>query len=155
VHFRDPAQSSALVRVQVEADYVGGIDRLPDPLTVRIAVDGAGLEISELMPGTRIVRLDANSLLEARVVDASTWTETASHRSWADRLLSMLFGRRRDSLAAKIKNHEYVLTIRYRGADGNGSAVFKRSDRSGYSDLQSAAQASAALIESDVPIKKP
>src|SRR5215813_1029875 len=66
--FQDAPTANKAVLVQVELTYLGGLDRLDSPQTVSLQVASEGVEIREMMPGTRAVQIPAEAILEARVV---------------------------------------------------------------------------------------
>lgn len=53
--------------ISVELEYVEGIDRLEDAGPVRFLLTSDRIEIRELMPGSRAVRIPIESVIEARV----------------------------------------------------------------------------------------
>ena len=60
---------------QIYMDYVSGIERLSESMPVRLMVGPSGLEVFELMPGSRRVLIPADSLIEAL---AETTTDSAN-----------------------------------------------------------------------------
>jgi len=123
---------------KVEIEYLDGVDRFDDAGPVRLIISPDGIEVAELIPGTRSVKIPASSVLGASVVDASTMTEGKRRRrpmwSWlALGPLALLFPGKR---TPDIKVHDYILTIKYRAGDETRNAVFHREDRAGLQSLR-------------------
>jgi hypothetical protein len=113
---------------QMEVEYLMGLDRLDDPAPVRLAVGPSGVEISELLPGSRTVRIASDELIDARVVDASV--SKADKQSILRRLLGP-FARVKRDRGAITDRHEYKLIIRYTRDGEVREAVFRREDQQG------------------------
>jgi len=127
---------------RVEIDYLDGIERLDSPAPVRLVIDREGVKVNELMPGTRTIRIDAESLIRADVVDASIEIEPkrASFPFW--KLIIFPFGlliRKKDK-ALETKQHDYILNIRYKEGGEIRNAVFHRQDRAGLSIVEGLAR---------------
>lgn len=120
---------------RVEIDYLDGIERLDDPLPVRLVINADGVEVSELMPGSRTYKIAAAALVEASVVDASVTVEAKRKRPALWRIVLTPFGRKvwkeKPGETKAVKQYDYVLTIRYRAGDAVRIAVFHRQDRIG------------------------
>src|SRR5262249_44491735 len=58
--------------VRVDIEYMGGIQGLDDPSTVRLEINSSGFEVRSLVTGSRVHKIPAYSIVDARVVDAST-----------------------------------------------------------------------------------
>src|SRR5262245_14649363 len=56
---------------RVDVDYMEGLDRLSDPIPVRLLIDATGIEVTEQMPGSRTARIAAMSIVDASTLDAS------------------------------------------------------------------------------------
>jgi len=63
-------QPTNIATTKVEIGYLDGIDRFEDSGPVRLIISGEGIEVAELIPGSRSVKIPACSVLGARVVDA-------------------------------------------------------------------------------------
>jgi hypothetical protein len=126
---------------QIEIDYLDGIERLDDPTPVRLRIDSDGVEVCELMPGSRTIRLPAESLIRADVVDASVQVKPKRERRiWRKILLFPFgFGGGKDE-EVETTQYDYVLTIRYKNGDGTRNAVFHRQDRAGLSIVEGLAR---------------
>jgi hypothetical protein len=132
---------------RVEIGYLDGLDRFEDAGPVRLSISAEGIEIAELIPGSRSLKIPASSILGASVVDASTMTQGKRGRrpvwSWlALGPLALLFPGKR---TPDIKVHDYILTIRYRAGDEVRNAVFHREDRVGLLVVEKLAYIVAAL----------
>jgi hypothetical protein len=119
---------------RVEMDYMDGLDRLDDPIPVKVLIDAAGIEVTEGMPGSRTARIPAESIIDASTLDASLTLETPAPRIPLWRWLITPLGSdspRRQPPAEK-KQHDYVLLVRYRSEDETRTALFHRQDSGGH-----------------------
>ncbi len=132
--------------ISLELEYLSGIERLEDPMPVRLIVTNEGVEVRELMPGTRTAKIAANSLIEAQAVDASTTENEIVNRSWWQIITTPLSALRHHPVRVTNRT-DYFLTIRYRVADEIRSAVFHREDRAAPSLVETAARCISLLIE--------
>ena len=133
---------------RVEIDYLEGIWRLDNPAPVRLVIDREGVEINELMPGTRTIRIDAESLIRADVVDASTEIEPKKTGLPFWKLLITPFGsKRKRGKSRDTKQHDYILNIRYKEGDEIRNAVFHRQDRAGLSFVEGLARIINMLVK--------
>lgn len=121
---------------QIEIGYLDGIERLDNPCPVRLVAGPAGLEVSELMPGSRVIKIAADALTGARVVDSSIVEEREKLRaSWRWRLLLgrlALPGQKRPDTT----KHDYILTISYKAAGEARNAVFQHQNRLGLTKVE-------------------
>jgi hypothetical protein len=118
---------------RVEIEYLGGVERLSDPAPVKLVISDRGLELTEIMPGSRVVAIDALSIVGAEVIDASQRGEPEyAPRPWYWDIMLGPFARLipRKMLPA-VKKHDYLLTIRYWEGGQVRSAVFRREDSAG------------------------
>ena len=132
----------------IEIAYLGGVDRLEDAGPVRLIITSDGIEIAELMPGSRSTKLPASSILEATVVDGSTLVEGKRVRSrwWWFALGPFAFlvpGRK----TPDIKSHDYILTIRYKSGNEIRNAVFHREDRAGLAVVEGIARIVSSIAK--------
>ena len=132
---------------RVEIGYLDGIDRFEDAGPVRLIISVEGIEVAELIPGSRALKIPASSILGASVVDASTMTEGKRLRRpmWSWLVLgplALLFPGKR---SPEVKAHDYILTIKYRSGNEVRNAVFHREDRSGLSVVEGLARIVSAL----------
>jgi hypothetical protein len=133
---------------RVEIEYLDGIDRFEDAGPVRLIISTEGIEVAELIPGTRSLKIPVASLLGATVVDASTMAEGKRLRrpTWwwlALGPLALLFPGKR---SPDTKVHDYILTIKYLSGDEVGNAVFHRQGRAGLSIVDGLARIVASLV---------
>ena len=133
---------------RVEIDYLDGIARLDNPAPVRLVIDSDGIEVSELMPGSRKIKIDAESIISADVIDASVAVESKPRRIPLWRILTAPFGLRgwKDE-RVETKQHDYMLTIRYKAGNEIMSAVFHRQDRIGLSIVEGLARIINMLVK--------
>ena len=126
---------------KVEIGYLDGIDRFEDSGPVQLVITAEGIEVTELIPGSRSIKIPATSLLGASVVDASTSKEGKRVRpGWMWLTLgplAVLFPGKR---TPAIKIHDYILTIRYKAGQETRNAVFHREDRVGLSIVEGLAR---------------
>ncbi len=135
---------------QVEIDYLGGIERLNDPMAVKLVINTSGIEVSEIIPGSRKITIPAAALIETRVVDATTIVEGKRVRSkwWWVALGPLALMVRGKKLPDTIK-HDYILTIKFRSGQEVSNAVFHREDRLGLSLVNGLARIITSLIQRD------
>jgi hypothetical protein len=147
VPLMDQGSPSSIEATRVEIDYLDGIERLDNPTPVRLTIGADGLEVCELMPGSRIVKIDAASLLQATVVDGSTTVEGKRVRSpWRWLALGPLAVVVRGKKQPDTKNHDYLLTIKYREGGEERNAVFHREDRAGLAMIDLVARTINSLV---------
>ena len=132
---------------RLEIEYLGGIDRLDDPAPVRLTVGPAGIEVNEIIPGSRTVKIAADKIIDARVVDASTVIEGKKKRRliwWfiIGPLALFLPGEK----LPDTKKYDYIITVRYKEAGEIRNAVFHREDRLGLSLVDGLARIIALLV---------
>ena len=132
---------------RLEIDYLGGIDRLDDPAPVKLVIGPAGIEINEIIPGSRSVKIAADKIIDARVVDASTITEGKKKRRmlWWFLLGPLALVIPGEKLPDK-KKHDYIITIRYKEAGEIRNAVFHREDSLGLTLVNGLARIIALLV---------
>ena len=128
---------------RVEIGYLGGINRFEDAEPVRLIMNADGIEVSELVPGTRSVRIPASSILEASVADGSTMIE--DNRTPAKRWWLTLRPNAISQKDPEVKSHDYILTIKYREGDETRTAVFHREDSAGRAVVEGLARIANSL----------
>lgn len=144
-----------LETTRVEIGYLGGIERLEDALPVRLIIDSDGIEVAELIPGTRSFKIPVAAILGATVVDASTMVEGKRVRSsswwFAIGPLALLIPGKR---TPDVKEHDYILSIRYKTANEVRNAVFHRGDRSGLAVVEGLARIVTMLTQRREPAEQ-
>jgi len=144
---KDKGASGKFETTSVELEYLSGIERLSDPTPVRIVISLDGIEISEVMPGSRSIRIPARDVIEAQIADGSTVEEGERVRPlwWWFALgpLALLFAGKK---SADVKHHDYILTIRYREDGQTRHAVFHREDSAGLSLVTGVARIVSSLV---------
>ena len=130
---------------QAELDYVGGLERLDDPTPVRLAISESGIEIIEIMPGSRRIVIDAADVVDARVTGAGATNpdETTVHPWWHRLSRSVFRTSRRPGVPV---DQDYTLTIRYRESGEVLNAVFHRRGGAGLSMMQGLARSVASMV---------
>ena len=142
------SKAGSIETTRVEIGYLDGIDRFEDAGPVRLIISVEGIEVAELIPGTRSVKIPASSILGANVVDASTMIEGKRERSkwwwWlAIGPVALLIPGRK---TPDVKEHDYILTIRYKAGNETRNAVFHREDRAGLSVVEGLARIVTSLV---------
>lgn len=136
------SKTGRIETTRVEIGYLGGIDRFEDAAPVRLIISAEGIEVAELIPGTRSVKISASSILEANVVDASRMIEGKRKRPrwWSWLVLGPLALAIPREKSPGVKEHDYILAIKYQAGDETRNAVFHRDDRVGLSVLEGLAR---------------
>jgi hypothetical protein len=143
----DRGKPSGFDATRVEIDYLDGIERLDNPAPVKLVINADGIEVSELMPGSRSIKIAAASLIRASVVDGSTTVEGKRARSaWWWLALGPFAVVVRGKKKPDTKKHDYLLTIKYRAGAEERNAVFHREDRAGLSMVEGLARIINALV---------
>jgi len=140
-------KAGSIETTRVEIGYLDGIDRFEDAGPVRLIISVEGIEVAELIPGTRSVKIPASSILEANVVDASTMIEGKRKRpTWWWLALGpgalLIPGRK----TPDVKEHDYILTIKYKAGNETRNAVFHREDRVGLAVVEGLARIVTSLV---------
>ncbi|MEK6299447.1 MAG: hypothetical protein AABO41_01900 [Acidobacteriota bacterium] len=132
---------------KIEIDYLDGIERLDGAATVRLVINRDGIEVSETVPGSRTFKIPAASIIEANVVDGSTVTEGKRIRSgWWWLALGPFAVFVPGKKTPDTKNHDYLLTIKYKQGSETRTAVFHREDRAGLPVVEGLARIVSALV---------
>jgi hypothetical protein len=143
----DQGKPSSFEATRVEIDYLDGIERLDYPAPVKLVINADGIEVSELMPGSRTIKIAAPALVQASVVDGSTMIEGKRVRSpWWWLALGPLAPIVRGKKQPDTKKYDYLLTIKYRAGAEERNAVFHREDRAGLSMLEGLARIINMLV---------
>ena len=141
------SKSGRIETTRVEIAYLDGIDRFEDAGPVRLIVSTEGIEVAELIPGTRSVKIPASSIIEANVVDASTMIEGKRVRpTWWWLALGPFALLVPGKKAPDVKEHDYILTIRYTAENEIRNAVFHREERIGLSVVEGLARIVTSLV---------
>jgi hypothetical protein len=139
--------SGAIETTRVEIGYLDGIERIEDAGPVRLIISAEGIEVVEVMPGTRSVKIAASSIIESNVVDASAMIEGKRVRpTWwwmaLGPLALVIPGRKTPA----VKEHDYILTIKYQAGNETRNAVFHREDRVGLAVVEGLARIVESLV---------
>jgi hypothetical protein len=143
----DQGKPSSFDPTRVEIDYLDGIERLDNPAPVKLIINSDGIEVCELMPGSRTIKIDAASLVQASVVDGSITVEGKRARApmWWLALgpfALVVKGKKKPDT----KKYDYLLTIKYTAGGQECNAVFHREDRAGLSMLEGLARIINTLV---------
>jgi hypothetical protein len=137
----------AVDTTRVEIGYLDGIERFEDAGPVRLIISAEGIEVAEIIPGTRSVKIPAASILEAHAVDAGTMIEgkRARPKWWWWLVIGpgalLIPGRK----TPDVKEHDYILTVSYKAGNETRNAVFHREDRSGLAVVEGLARIVTSL----------
>jgi hypothetical protein len=131
---------------QADLDYVGGIERLHDPTAVRVTVSEAGIEITEIMPGTRKILIDAADLVDASVTHNNSLADgNVLHRPWWSKLRRPFSNKTRAEEIPPEDARDFTLTVTYRENGVVRRAVFQRQGGPGSLTIQILARTVASL----------
>lgn len=152
VSITDNGVAGKFETTSVELEYLSGIERLNDPTPVRVVISLDGIEISEVMPGSRTIRIPARDVIEAQVADGSTfWEGERSRPFWWWLVLGPFALAIPGKKGAEEKNHDYLLTIKYHDDDEIRHAVFHREDSAGLSMVTGIARIVSSLVRRQNP----
>src|SRR5262249_379426 len=141
VALSDDAETNTHVTTCVEIIYVDGIDRFEDAGPVRLMISAKGVEVVELMPGSRSIKIPAESILEANVIIATADEQRKGSRS---ALLRRVFGRA-GRQGAQQQCH-YTLAIRYMVGSEVHTVLFRREDRLGLAVVEGLARILSSVV---------
>jgi hypothetical protein len=130
----------------VELDYLSGIDRLDNAMPVRLTISAAGVEVKEVLPGSRIFLLSADVIIEARVVDKIEKVKVERRTSLLQKLLSDPSSQQGPQFIEQI-THDYILTIWYRLDEKVFTAAFHREDDAGKAMINNVAKNINSLVK--------
>ena len=145
VPFSEDAAATRSGTKSVELHYLEGIDRFDDEGPVRLILGDAGIEVLELMPGSRSVKIPAGCILETRVEDSLTPHNGDDNKSWKRMLKAPSASALRNT--AGTAKRRSVLTIKYRIDGENREAVFCRDDPPGASAVAGVAKIMSTLAK--------
>jgi len=133
---------------RVEIGYLDGIERFDDAGPVRLIIGAEGIEVAELMPGTRSVKIPVSAILEANVADASTMIEGRRERPkwWWWLVIGPGALLVRGKKTPDVKEHNYILTIKYTAGNETLNAVFHHEERIGLSVVEGLARIVTSLV---------
>lgn len=142
---RDSPREFAATRIEIE--YLDGIERLDDSATVRMVLSRDGIEVNETVPGSRIFKIPASSIIDATVVDGSTVVVGKRVRSaWWWLALGPFAPVVRGKKTPDTKKHDYLLAIRYKEGSETRTAVFHREDRAGLPVVEGLARIVTTIV---------
>lgn len=141
------SQPGKLESTRVDIGYLDGIERFDDAGPVRLIISEEGIEVTEVVPGSRSFKISVDSVLGANVVDASTMVKGKRVRpTWWWLALGPLAVFVPGKQTPDTKEHDYILTIRYRSGNEVRNAVFHREDRSGLALVEGLARIVASIV---------
>lgn len=130
----------------VELDYLNGIDRLDNPMPVRLTTNADGIEIKEVLPGSRIFLIAADSIIEARVLDKIERIKVEKRSSLLQKLLNESSSLQNQQFKEQI-THDFILTLWYRLDDKVCTAAFHREDDAGKAMVNNTAKIINSLVK--------
>jgi hypothetical protein len=130
-----------------ELDYLNGIVRLDNPMPVRLAIKADGIEVKEILPGTRIYQIGVEAIIEARVTKRVEKIKIEKKISLLQKFLLDVSADQKRQFTEEFL-HDYILTIGYRAGDKICTAAFHREDEAGKSLINNVAKAINSLIKS-------
>src|SRR5262245_950561 len=144
VALSDDTETNTHVTTCVEILYVDGIDRFADAGPVRLMISAKGVEVVELMPGSRSIKIPVETILEANVIIATADEQREGSRSALRRRVFRRAGRQ----AVEQQCH-YTLAIRFTVGSEVQTASFRREDRVGLAVVEGLARILSALVRGD------
>lgn len=129
----------------VELHYLEGIDRFDDEGPVRMIVSAAGIEVLELMPGSRSVKIPADCIVATRVEDSPIPHNGDDSKLWKRMLKAPSASASRNT--AHTAKRRSVLTIKYRIDGEIRDATFCRDDPPGASAVAGVAEIMSTLAK--------
>lgn len=132
---------------RVEIGYLSGIERLDGPAPVSLEVNAEGVEVAELLPGSRVVKIAAEDLIEVKALGGHIAQDKPRQheRKFGFSVRALVpFLKRAESRTNK---REFLLTINYRFDDETRSAVFQSQDAGGAVQVEKLSRVIAMLIE--------
>ncbi|HKA16702.1 MAG TPA: hypothetical protein VKN18_00160 [Blastocatellia bacterium] len=123
------SSSTEIDTTTLEVDYVSGIDRLDNPGPVRMVISSEGIEIAEILPGSRSFKIPTASIIEVNVAVSSVTTE-AKERPWWRRVTGSLKEASTND-SSDSAPEDFVFTVRYERDNEEGTMVFRRYDPNG------------------------
>lgn len=130
----------------VELDYLSGIERLDNAMPVRLTISAAGVEVKEVLPGSRIFLLSPDLIIEARVIDKIETVKVEKRASLLQKLLSESSSPQGPQFMEQI-THDYILTIWYRLEGRVFTAAFHREDEAGKAMITNVAKTVNSLVQ--------
>jgi len=123
--------------MKTEVDYVEGFDRLDGPATVALTIAPDGLEVRELMPGTRTIRIPPESIVSASVTGPLRRVgQPSGSTGWL----------RRKAASGQLPSQRASLSIKYREEGEIKVVVFERTDAAGMDVIRRFARTIAMLV---------
>lgn len=122
--------STEIETTTLEVDYVSGIDRLDNPGPVRMVISTEGIEIAEILPGSRSFKIPAISIIEVNV-SASNVPTGAAQRPWWRRMFESRRARSKQPIGENNEGN-YIFTVTFEQDNEVGTMVFRRYDLSGH-----------------------
>ena len=130
----------------VELDYLSGISRLDNQMPVRLTINTDGVEVKEVLPGSRIFLIPGDAIIEARVVDKIERIKVEKRSSLLQKLLNESSSLQNQAFREQI-THDYILTIWYRREERVFTAAFHREDEAGKALVNNTAKTINALVK--------
>ncbi|HWP43064.1 MAG TPA: hypothetical protein VNO14_07510 [Blastocatellia bacterium] len=130
-----------------QLDYLSGIERLDEPIQVRVMVGPSGVEVIEMLPGSRRVLIPASDLIGAEVEQEGSATGERKapriRRGLSLGKINIALGSAKPEDEA---GKEGTLIIKYSEGSEVRAASFQGRDSSGLASINRIAQTIALLI---------
>ena len=139
----DTPEQFALTKFELQ--YLGGIARLDNPEPVSLTVSLNGIEVKESLPGSRRIQIDADSIIEAHIINNIQKVKVEAKVSWWRKLVLD------DEALEKHKRieqvlYDYIITIRFRAGEKTCSAAFQSEGKAGASVVHKVAKTINSLL---------
>jgi hypothetical protein len=123
------SSSTEVDTTTLEVDYVSGIDRLDNPGPARMVISSEGIEIAEILPGSRSFKIPAACITDVNVTASTLAVEPPEHPWWR-RMVKSLRGTSKQPANESIQP-DYLFTVTYVQDNEIGTVVFRRYDPNG------------------------
>jgi hypothetical protein len=147
--FQDATSATNAAILQAEFTYLGGFDRLDSPQPVTLRVTSEGVEIREMMPGTRTVQIPAAAILEARVVRNIDKVRVDEAIPWWRKLFFDDETNQKNLRKKEEILREYIVTMRYRSEDKILNVAFRRDDDMAAVSAEKLAKTINSILKTD------
>ncbi|MEW6130239.1 MAG: hypothetical protein AB1757_24605 [Acidobacteriota bacterium] len=145
VPIADHQQPKHFADSRFELHYLGGLERLDSPLPVSFTVSLDGIEVKESMPGSRRVQIDAESIIEAHIINNIQKVKVEKRVALWRKLLLDDDALEKHKMTEQIL-YDYIITIRFRSGEKTCSAAFQSAGREGSSIVNKVARTINSLL---------
>lgn len=128
-----------------ELHYLGGLERLDNPLPVSFTISLDGIEVKESMPGSRRVKIAVDSIIEAHIINNVQKVQIEKKIAFWRRILLDDDALEKHKTTEQIL-YDYIITIRFRAGEKTCSAAFQSAGREGSSIVNKVARTINSLL---------